>query len=130
MKMSSPIVFDASALLALIENEKGSGTIEKHLPQAIMSSVNAAEVVAVLSRQGVKTHEAEKILLELLTEIVPFDYEQAILAGSYKNSSKKLGLSLGDCACFALAQKMSLPLITCDKAWEKFNANVEVVLAR
>ena len=42
-------VLDSSALLAFINQEKGSEVVEKHLPNALMSSVNIAEVIAVLS---------------------------------------------------------------------------------
>ena len=42
--MSNKIVFDSSALIALFAKEKGFEIIKQHLKNAIISSVNIAEV--------------------------------------------------------------------------------------
>ena len=60
----SDVILDASALLALINQEPGADTVNSVLPNAIMSSVNISEVAATLSQLKIplndikrKTHE-------------------------------------------------------------------------
>ena len=48
----SEVVLDASALLALLNDEPGAGEVEKTVPGAIISAVNLSEVVAKLAERG------------------------------------------------------------------------------
>ena len=50
--MSSPVILDASALLAVLFQEKGAKEVERHIGSAEMSSVNVAEVVSKLVDKG------------------------------------------------------------------------------
>ena len=65
-----------------------------------------------------------------MTEIVPFDANQAATSAALRQITKTLGLSLGDRACLALAQQKQLPVITADKIWGKLNLSIDVILAR
>ena len=40
------VVLDASALLALLQEEPGSALVENHLADAVISAVNVSEVIA------------------------------------------------------------------------------------
>ena len=42
--MNNKIIFDASAVVALLAKEKGFAVIKRHLKNAIISSVNISEV--------------------------------------------------------------------------------------
>ena len=47
-------VLDASAILAALFREPGSGVIETHYEAGIVSSVNLSEVAAKLSDRGIE----------------------------------------------------------------------------
>jgi ribonuclease VapC len=53
----SKVVLDASALLALLNAEKGANIVQELLPQASLSTVNLAEVVICLSAVGMPDNE-------------------------------------------------------------------------
>jgi len=129
--MNKSIVLDASALLALLNEEPGCRAVEAVLPGAMMSAVNISEVIAVLISIGIAIEEAEQIVLEMLEHIVPFDSEQACMAASLRKHTKSLGLSLGDRACLSLAKIKKLPVLTADKIWHKLHIEgVQVQLIR
>lgn len=128
--MNNKVVLDASAVLALINQEPGHEFVEKYLPSAIISTVNLSEVIAVLVEIGMNAKEAEAITHGLISEVVSFDHQQSIIAGTLRKETKKMGLSLGDRACFALATVESLPVLTADKIWAKVNVGVEIKLIR
>jgi ribonuclease VapC len=129
--MSKKVVLDASALLALLSDEAGSASVQAAIQDgACMSAVNAAEVHGKLCDSGVPSRVAAEIISELGIEIVDFDVEQAFLAGSLKKETKSIGLSLGDRACLALAQKLEAPAFTSDRAWMNLSIGIEIRLIR
>ncbi|NNM59012.1 MAG: type II toxin-antitoxin system VapC family toxin [Legionellales bacterium] len=124
------VVLDASALLALINQEEGWEIVEKYLPGSIMSSINLAEVVTVLMRLGIPLNKIKSLLSGIMKEIIPFDESQAYIAAEWYTKSKSLGLSLGDRACLALASSQKIPVITADRVWGKIDKEIEVILLR
>lgn len=126
----SKVVVDASAILALLNQEKGSEEISQWIGKAFISSVNLSEVVAKLAEGGVTEADIEEILSNLNLEVVPFSQEQALRAGILRPSTKSLGLSLGDRACLALGLYLKLPILTADKLWSNLNLAVEIRLIR
>ncbi len=126
----SDLVVDASALLALLSQE---GKVERRpvtLKGAIISAVNLSEVVAKLAEAGMPEVEIRSALDPLGLEVEAFDANQAYLAGLLRPRTKALGLSLGDRACLALAQKRGSPVLTMDRAWGRLQIGVEVRLMR
>ncbi len=124
------VVFDASALLVLLNKEAGFVLVEKYLTESVMSAVNFAEVITLLVSVGVPQAEAVALSSELITEIVSFNVEHAAMSAALRAITKPFGLSLGDRACLALAQQRCLPVITADKIWSGFDLGVHVILAR
>ena len=61
---------------------------------------------------------------------MPFDREQAQLAGQLAILTQKHGLSLGDGACLAAGIVLEARVLTADTAWRKLNLGVEIVLIR
>ena len=55
-------VLDASALLAVLYGEPGSGVVERYFAQAVVSSVNFSEVAAELIDRGIDSQGAFKVL--------------------------------------------------------------------
>ena len=51
-------VFDASAVLALMQADPGADKLKDLQPDAVVNAVNAAEVVAKLVNRGVPAAEA------------------------------------------------------------------------
>jgi ribonuclease VapC len=124
------IVLDASALLALLNEEPGYKEVEKALPLAVMSSVNLCEVVSVLTDIGISKGDAEGMVMDVLKEVIPFDAHQALIAASLRKHTKAYGLSLGDRACLALTKSLHATVLTADKIWAKLmisGAHVSVI---
>jgi PIN domain nuclease of toxin-antitoxin system len=121
---------DASALLALLNAEKGTDLVQDLLPQAVISTVNLAEVVARLSILGMPEGEIRNALTVLGLEAIPFDEEQAFRAGLLSIHTQPLGLSLGDRACLALALLTAKTVVTADRVWQKLDIGVNIKLIR
>ena len=100
----SDYVLDASALLALLNAENGADLVQELLPEAVISTVNPAEVVTRLSAVGMPENEIRGTLSLLGLEAIPFSEEHAFLAGLLYARMQPFGLSLGDRACLALTQ--------------------------
>ena len=123
-------VLDASALLALLNEEAGADEVAEALDDAMMSAVNHSEVVAKLSEAGMPETIIRELLGDLGLVIVSFDVEQSYAAGVLRLTTKSSGLSLGDRACLRLAQRLALPVLTTDQAWTGLDLGIEVRLAR
>jgi ribonuclease VapC len=98
----SSYVLDASALLALLNNEPGSARVK--------------EIRFYLDALGLT--------------IVNFDRALAYECGFLLPLTKAGGLSLGDRACLALAASLGVPALTCDRVWATLNLGVQVELLR
>ena len=114
-------VFDASAALAIAFNEPGAAKAERLLEDgdAVISSVNHAEVVARLLERGLSEAETEAVCASLRLDVLPFSAAQALLSGRLRASTRALGLSLGDRCCLALAQAHGAQIVTADRPWKK-----------
>ena len=128
--MPSSTVVDASAVLALLNDEPGAAAVEARLAGAMLSTVNLAEVVSVLADNGVPEADIRVAVGALGLISVVFDDETAVLAGALRPKTRALGLSLGDCACLALALQSSSSVLTADHAWGDLDLGIEVELIR
>ncbi len=129
--MTVKVVFDTSAFLAIIKNEHGADVVAKHLAHAYMSTVNVAEVVTYLTRNGYI--DIDKILqIVNLVKIINFDQDMAIKSGTMISVTKKFGLSLGDRVCLATAKSLKAVVYTADKKWSEISGQlgVEVIQIR
>jgi ribonuclease VapC len=128
--LDSSVVFDASALLALLRNEKGAATVAACLSAAIISTVNQAEVQTKLVAVGLGEQEAWWHIAEAGCVSVVFDEEQARLAGGLVRVTHSYGLSLGDRACLALALQRNATVYTTDAAWRGLGLGIEIEVIR
>lgn len=124
------VVLDASAVLALLQEEPGGIVVEAQLTSAIISAVNLSEVVAQLIKHQMPEKLAVRVVSDLGLQTVAFDEEMAYHAAALTKITSRFGLSLGDRACLALAQKLKLPVITADRAWKKLNLGCEIRFLR
>lgn len=125
-------VLDASAILAVLNREPGSDLIQEYFLEGIVSTVSLSEVAAKLCDRGVGTHEVLEILPDLGLEVRAFDEGQAIAAGTLRETTRSLGLSIGDRACLALGIAEGIPIVTADRAWAAVpvGTSSEVVVVR
>lgn len=121
-------MFDSSALLAVVFRERGSEAAAQALNGAMISAVNAAEVVSRLVDSGAGAADARAVLLAFGLTIQPFDAALAIDAGLLRAATRALGLSLGDRACMALARRERARVITADRSWAVLDIGVEIAL--
>jgi PIN domain nuclease of toxin-antitoxin system len=124
------VILDSSALLAFINQEQGSEIVEKYLPNALMSSINIAEVIAVLSMIDMPEDIITGIIDDLNVEVINFDQEQALQTGFLRKTTKNAGLSLGDCACISVSSIKNLIIITANKIWTELGLKNDIVLIR
>ena len=128
--MNNKIVLDASAFLALTQQEKGAEVIKPLLKFAVMSIVNIAEALTVLQRSNIELEDAMNLINDIISTIIPFDLEQAVEVARLNQFVKHKGLSLGDHACIAIGIKLSAPIYTADKAWAELEldkANIQLI---
>lgn len=130
MQKTNKIILDASALLALLKKESGHSIVEENLANAVMSAINISEVIAVLLAIEIPKNETLTIINGLISEIIPFDQHQALMAAELRKITKQHGLSLGDRACLALAKEKKLPVITADKIWNKLDLGITIHVIR
>lgn len=126
----SRVVLDASALLALLNQEEGAERVAPFLADAVISTVNLAEVVTRLALAGMPETAIREALALLPLESVPFDVGQAIEVGLLAPTTRPSGLSLGDRACLVLARSFDATAVTADQAWVGIDAGVAVELIR
>ena len=127
-------VMDASALLALMQGERGGDVVNDLIVQheCVSSSVNIVEVGTRLVDKGLAPIHLARTLKELDVQTIDFDLEQALLSASLRVTTRLAGLSLGDRACLALAQLMKGTAVTADSAWSDIAeaVGVEVLMIR
>jgi ribonuclease VapC len=106
---SNKPVFDASAVLALMQDERGAEKLKDLQPDAVVNAVNAAEVLAKLVNRGMPAEEAQAAYDALHLETTPFEPEQVLISARYVHK----GVSLGD-RCFLAAAHRHGPGWTSD----------------
>ena len=123
-------VLDASALLAMLNAEKGAELVQELLPESVVSTVNLAEVVTRLSAIGMPELDIRNALSLLGLVIVSYDEKQAYQTGFIQVNGKSHGLSLGDRACLSLAKEVGATAVTADRAWIDLEIGIPIRLIR
>ncbi len=125
------VVFDASVMLALLQNERGAENLtDEVMGNAVASTVNLAEVQSKLVKKGLPPEEAWEDALSSVTAVEPFTTEQAKIAGSLIATTAKYGLSLGDRSCLALAIALHAPVYTTEQAWKNLKVGIPIHVIR
>lgn len=126
----SEVILDASAVLALLNQETGSEEILQLIDNAAISTVNLSEVIAKLAEAGIPEDDIKQILFHLNLEVILFNEEQALKAGMMRPETKSIGLSFGDRACLALGIVLNQPVITTDRLWSNLSLGIEIRVVR
>ena len=112
-------VLDASAVLALLRDERGADVIAEYLGEALISAVTLQEVIKVLLADGASASAAREIIDPLGLEVRDHCADDAWAAALLWQATKSKGSGLGDRTCMALGIATALPVITTDKAWSE-----------
>jgi len=123
-------VFDSSAVLAIALGEDGADVAARALDGAVISAVNAAEVVTRYIDLGLSPDEAQRRFEDFGLAVRPLDEVLAMRAGSLRETTREHGLSLGDRACLSLALRENAPVLTADRAWASLDLELDVQLIR
>ena len=125
------VVFDASALLALLRGEPGAEVVAPYIGNGLISAVNVQEVVKGLLRRGVPLEAAGHMLDALHLDVRPHGRSEAFSAAALYSATAQFGSGLGDRTCMALAIAEGLPALTADRQWAQIKLNgLKVILAR
>lgn len=125
------MILDASALLALLNNEPGAERVMMALSGgACISAVNLSEVIAKLNGDGVPAAAIRTLLSGIDCEVVAFTEDHAYAAGLLRESTRHVGTSFGDRACIALGQFLNMPVLTGDRRWAALDLQVRIELFR
>jgi len=125
------VVFDASAILAVLQQEPGPEKLTDEIRiNAVVSTVNLAEVQSKLVKMRNDPDKAWAAALSAVIAVEPFTSEQARIAGDLITTTEKYGLSLGDRSCLALAIALKAPVYTTEQLWRNLKVGVPIHVIR
>jgi ribonuclease VapC len=125
--MGKPIVLDASAVLAWLQQEEGADVVDPLLEGALMSVANWAEVLQKVENAGMDPQGTALSLQALGVQVAPLIEEDcaAIAKWWFVDSA----LALGDRCCLALAERVGGQAVTAEQRWGVLT-DVDVLLIR
>ncbi|MEZ6129193.1 MAG: type II toxin-antitoxin system VapC family toxin [Planctomycetaceae bacterium] len=126
----SSVVFDASAVLAVLNRETGHEKAAERIYGAAISAVNYGEVLKKSAERGGSIAHVAAILRQQRMNITSFDADQAARAAEIWSECKPFGLSFADRACIALGLTMKVPIITAEQSMSQVALPVEFQLIR
>lgn len=126
------MILDASAVLAILRNERGADKAMLHARGSAISSVNLAEVLSKASDLGMNLSTVRRQVERLEIGTEPFTSRHAEISGALRKPLRHGHISLGDRACLALGIDLHRPIVTADRKWAEFDFDlpVEIVLIR
>ena len=113
------IIFDSSAVLAVLNHERGAAGLELLLdtqPCALPRTC-ASEVVARLMRDGMDVLTARGYVNELELIDLPFDVETCDLTAQLELRTRDTGTSFIDRSCIATGIVHESLIVSTDRAW-------------
>lgn len=125
--MKTKVIFDTSALLALIHETEGSEILKPLLYSSVISVISLDESLQHLQKSGIPSKESLTLIQNIITDIAPFDSEQALFATELSSHPT---LSFSDRACLALGMKLQLPIYTANQKWTQLqldNLDINVI---
>jgi PIN domain nuclease of toxin-antitoxin system len=132
--LTAPVLLDASCVLAWAFTEPGADQIESVLPDAYITAVNLAEVIAKLDRLGPPGVTFAQDLVSAGLTVVPMGWPQTcqittVLALEATKGGRRR-LSLGDLCCLAYAIEQQMQVWTADRAWVDLDVPANVLVIR
>lgn len=133
-----PAVLDASALVALVRQEKGHEVVLRLVRAgAVTTPANLAEALTILRQRGYRgsvddiVDDLGALGLEVEPMLMEDGVEMARMLEAARAATAKQpnigGLSLGDAACLAVAKRLGVPAVASDGTWEVLDLGVRVL---
>ena len=97
---------------------------------AVVLSVNLAEAITSMVNRGTSEADIRRLLAAMSLDVLPFDEELAYRAGLLRSATRSAGLSLGDRACLALAERLGVPALTTDRIWGTLQLGIQIEVIR
>ena len=111
-------LYDASALLVLLQGEPGADVVEEALGAGgAVAATNWSEVAQKVRGAGGSWQLARALLLSYGLDVAPVLADDAERAAELWQSGS--GLSLADRICLAMAERLSATVWTADRAWPR-----------
>lgn len=124
-------VLDASAVLALINDEPGADAVAQAVPGSSLGAANLAEIVGKLVDVGTDARPLRQLLDAAEVTVVPVTADDAEVAGALRALPGGRSLSLGDRCALALTLRSDPPeVLTADRAWVDLGLPIRVRLVR
>jgi PIN domain nuclease of toxin-antitoxin system len=132
--LTAPVLLDASCVLAWAFTEPGADQIESVLPDAYITAVNLAEVIAKRDRLGPPGVTFAQDLVSAGLTVVPMGWPQTcqittVLALEATKGGRRR-LSLGDLCCLAYAIEQPMQVWTADRALADLDVPANVLVIR
>ncbi len=109
-------VFDASALLTFLQDERGADLVVERLNTGgHVSAANWSEVAQKVTAAGGDWPLARTLLSSYPVTVEPVTADDAEVAATLWRRGE--GLSLGDRLCLALGERLGAEVLTADTAW-------------
>jgi predicted nucleic acid-binding protein len=128
--MVKRIVFDAYAIMTLLEDEPGADIINDLLmddnTEILMSAVNLGEVYYILLRRSGKSAAEEVIENILLEETIKIEEAQWVRVKNAAEIKAGGGLSYADAFALSLAREFQAKLVTGDPEIQAIAAKTAV----
>lgn len=123
------LLLDASALLALIQQEPEAPEVASLLDRASIHAVNQAEVITKLIQHGYTDviPLVERLGIPVLNV---FGGSDAAFCGQLHAGSLKQGLSLGDCICLTVARSEQRVAVTKESRWQEAVEGLDIEVHR
>lgn len=124
------VVLDASAVLAVMLDERGSETVVASAEGALLSTVNLTEVLEKVAWRGGDIGRVDDLLAKLGVRVLPFSAEHARIAAGIKPLVERKQVSLADRACLAVGRATSRTILTADTKWAELDLGLDIRLIR
>jgi ribonuclease VapC len=124
------VVLDSSAVLAVLQLEKGADVVLDNLKEGAISAINLTEVATKLVDKGHSIADARHAIAMLGLDVEPVDERQSYAAAALRAETKVKGLSVGDRHCLALGAKLGATVLTADLNWKQVKIGIDVKLIR
>lgn len=125
------VVLDASAVLAWLLAERSKDVIDKLLPVAVVpsSAMTEALYIATIRGHALSTQELRDALAVAGVRVEAVSDDDSVRAADLIAASRASrvaagALSLGDGLCIAVAERLDLPIVGGDQAWEALDLRV------
>jgi ribonuclease VapC len=127
---TTPVVLDSSALVAVVQYERGADQVAAALGSGVVAAPSWAEMLEVLRKRGYRADAAGRKFKTLGVQVEPVTEDDAEVAARLDRAVANKDLSLADRFCLAVAERLELPAYTSDQAWANAKTEAEVVMIR